>query len=643
MTAVVAETPPLPDGTTAADQSAKESEGPERRRPWATGVCLLAYAALAVVAFLPAGPLDSNAVPAAVSGNPAGSDPFQMMWFLSWLPFALTHGLNIFHTTQFDYPQGVNLADNTSVPLLSLIGWPVTATLGPVATFNILLRLAFALSAGSMFLVLRRWCSSTIAPFVGGLLYGFGPYMTGQELHLDLIFVPIPPLLLWCADELVRTRRMRRWRLGVLMGVAAAAQMLISPDVLSGCLFIAICAGIVLAAVHRHLLRERLAYIAGTVSVATVVFLVLCGYLIFEMVAGPDHLIGAVIPPSALQGLHADLVGTLVPTRNQLLIPHSVARFGDGFVASNLSENGSYLGLPLVLVLVVIAWRLRRDPLVRVVTWLAVGSLILSLGPTLSIFNKNTHIPLPETVFAHLPLLDNTIPARYALYVSLFVAVLLAIGVDRLWLGPAAHRPPAALWRRLGRVGRDTPAARRARVGVVAAIAVLSLLPNLPFSSRAVPWPAALTRSIRTLVPAGSVILAYPYPTPLRPEAMLWEAQAGMDYHLLGGYANVQFGHFGHRWPELLSPPYVQEVLGYTATGDHWPSPGPVGTAGISDLYVFLARYSVGAVVFWAGPDNHAAAYTYLVRALGLPTERAPKVAVWLPVNGHWPSSRRRP
>ncbi|MFZ0171408.1 MAG: hypothetical protein WAL04_06970, partial [Acidimicrobiales bacterium] len=70
---------------------------------------------------------------------------------------------------------------------------------------------------------------------MGGLLYAFGPYTVGQALHLDLAFVPIPPLLVWCADELVRTRRMRMWRLGLLIGAAGAAEMLISPDVLSGC------------------------------------------------------------------------------------------------------------------------------------------------------------------------------------------------------------------------------------------------------------------------------------------------------------------------------------------------------------------------------------------------------------------------
>ncbi len=570
-----------------------------------------------------------------------------MIWFLSWLPFALTHGLSIFHTNLFDYPQGVNLADNTSVPLLSLLGWPVTATLGPVATFNLLLRLAFGLSATSMFLVLRRWCSGLLAPFLGGLLYGFGPYMTGQELHLDLVFVPLPPLLLWCTDELVRTQKMRPLRLGVAIGLVAGCQLLISPDVLSGC---AVLAGVALvggAVVHRLHGRgwrdwtDRLRYIVRTAVPALVVFLLLCGYLIVEMVAGPDHVVGAVIPPSALQGLHADLLGALEPTRNQLLWPRALSRFGDGLVAGNLSENGSFLGLPLVLLLLVIARRLRRDPVVRAATWLAVASYVLSLGPSLSIANRGTHIPLPEAVFAHVPLLDNTIPARYALYVLLFSTVLLAVGVDRLWCRGGAARPLPERWRRLlGILGRDTLSARRARLGIVAGIAVLSLVPAIPFPSKGLPWPRELTRSVRRVVPPGDVILAYPYPTPLRPQALTWVALAGMDYRLLGGYANIDFDHSGHRWPPLLAPPYVQELLGYTRVGDHWPAPAPGGPAQEQELYVFLARYSVGAVVYWAGGDNSAVVFQFLERALGPPAtdSLSRDIAIWLPAKGHWPA-----
>ncbi|HQU26878.1 MAG TPA: hypothetical protein PLS29_07615, partial [Acidimicrobiales bacterium] len=65
----------------------------------------------------------------------------------------------------------------------------MTSTLGPVAALNVLLRLAFATSAGAMFLVLRTWCRPWIA-FIGGLFFGFGPYMVAQITHLNLIFTP---------------------------------------------------------------------------------------------------------------------------------------------------------------------------------------------------------------------------------------------------------------------------------------------------------------------------------------------------------------------------------------------------------------------------------------------------------------------
>ena len=78
---------------------------------------------------------------------------------------------DIFHTNYLDYPLGVDLANGTSVPLLGVLASPITFTLGPVAAFNILLRVAFASSAGSMFLVLRNWSRTSIA-FAGGLVFG---------------------------------------------------------------------------------------------------------------------------------------------------------------------------------------------------------------------------------------------------------------------------------------------------------------------------------------------------------------------------------------------------------------------------------------------------------------------------------------
>ena len=53
-------------------------------------------------------------------------DNFQTMWFLNWVPYAIGHGLNPFHSSLVNVPFGVNLLDQTSVLLLGLLLAPVT-------------------------------------------------------------------------------------------------------------------------------------------------------------------------------------------------------------------------------------------------------------------------------------------------------------------------------------------------------------------------------------------------------------------------------------------------------------------------------------------------------------------------------------
>src|ERR1700722_2118873 len=418
---------------------AERSDGVSRDRPnvrnWhPTAWCIGTYAALSILVFLPIGPFDARHLPLAGSGNPAGTDPFQMTWFFSYVPYALTHGQSIFHTNFIDYPTGVNLADNTSVPLLGILGWPITATLGPIAAFNFLVRLSFALSGISMFLVLRRWCKSWQAPLIGGFLYAVGPYMASQELLLDLIFVPIPPLLVLCGDELIRRQRIRPWLLGLVIGVLAAVQYLVSPDVLSGCVAIAGIVAVGLGIKFRKLLMERIAYMSKAVVAALGSFVLLAGYPVYEMLLGPGRISGPVVQVSLLQAARADLFGVVAPTSNQMVVPPFISFIGDYFVGGNLSENGTYLGVPLLIVLVVIARKLKRDPMVMTMLFAGFSAWVLSLGGHLAIGTWPSPIPLPGDLIAHLPLFDSTIPARYALYVVLAASIVVAIGFERIWL-----------------------------------------------------------------------------------------------------------------------------------------------------------------------------------------------------------------
>ena len=122
-------------------------------------------------------------------------DPSLFDSFIEWPAYAIAHGLNPFHTTALHYPGGVNLLANTSVLAIGVVLAPITWLFGPIATLNVALTLAPAISALSMFVLLRRWVSWTPAAFIGGLFYGFSPFILValSWAHLMLGMAAIPP------------------------------------------------------------------------------------------------------------------------------------------------------------------------------------------------------------------------------------------------------------------------------------------------------------------------------------------------------------------------------------------------------------------------------------------------------------------
>lgn len=94
--------------------------------------------------------------------------------------------------------------DNTTMPLLGIVGFPITLLFGSIATHNVLIDLAIFASTLSFFAMARRFVTWWPAAFVGGLAYGFSPFTAATgNAHLFLLFrrheskrpgpVPRPP------------------------------------------------------------------------------------------------------------------------------------------------------------------------------------------------------------------------------------------------------------------------------------------------------------------------------------------------------------------------------------------------------------------------------------------------------------------
>jgi hypothetical protein len=89
----------------------------------------------------------------------------------------ITTGHIGYWTDAINYPHGVNILDNASDLFIGFLAFPLTATIGPVATFDVLLRIVIVGSFCGMCLALRMVGISRFAALVGSVFYASSPFI----------------------------------------------------------------------------------------------------------------------------------------------------------------------------------------------------------------------------------------------------------------------------------------------------------------------------------------------------------------------------------------------------------------------------------------------------------------------------------
>lgn len=438
-----------------------------------------------------------------------GGDPATDAWFLAWVPYALTHGHDPLITDWGNYPGGVNAITGIGMPLLGVVGAPVTWAFGAFATTTLFFTLAFPLSAIAGYAFAREWVSWRPAAFVAGLLYGFSPYLVAHGAsHLNLVFVPLPPLIFLALTRIVRGAPWLCW--GLLLGGLCVAQFLISAEVLAstvitGAIGLAIASAVSWPCPARQRWLDAARALASALAVAAVCL----GYPVWLMLAGPAHLTRPVQNTSLYRG---NLLAPVIPDSSMYFRTAGSARLADTF-SGGTSENGLYLGLPLLVVLAVGAVVLWRRPAMRVAGLVTVAAFVLSLGSRLTAGHHLVRaVPLPAAIFDHIPLLDNTIAARYSLYVMLGAALMLSLILE-------AATAVASQW-----------------CAALAVVALLPLLPSWPYWLHVTQPPPYFSSAVaRDRIPAGSVAVTYPFPSSSDGYPMTWQVAVGLRYKSPGG------------------------------------------------------------------------------------------------------------
>jgi len=597
------------------------------RRPIALlAVAIGAYAVLAVIAYWPVMPLDANKLP-IVLGAGAG-DPAQMSWFLAWTPFALGHGHNPFFTNYIDFPLGVNLASNTSVPLLGLLAAPVTFALGPIASFNLLMRIALAGSATSMFLVSRRWAKWWPAAFAAGLLYGFGSYMAFESsVHLDLAFMAIPPVLLWCLDELFVARTRSPVKVGILLGLLCAAQLLIDPEILAYCGIMAVVGLAFLALTHLGEVVTRVRVAAAGLLSACACFGAVAGYPIWYFLAGPRRIPHGIQPAGTIAGFHVDLLRPVLAS-----IP-------------KLTDASGYLGVPLLVGLVALVLWWRRLGVIKFAAACACTAFVLSLGPHLTADGHNLGIWLPEALFEHVPVLADLEPVRMTGIEILFLALILAVGLDRTRSFILEHarvartpsgRPGEPRARRVGSRIRSDASLQTLGVLALLVVALVPVLDQLPVASEHPVTAPGLSASLARSVPDGGVVLAFPYPRAHEDEPMLWQAVDEMSFRLVGGYALVPSTTGHGRYYVAQGPDLARLSSLLDAAGS---APGVSLASACHSLGAVVRAYGADALVLRTRTGAiRTRATGLLTKLLGPPTVSFKAGVAWYDLPGRRPT-----
>lgn len=523
--------PPAMEEATAVEGGA--GPGPVPARPFRNVVVAAgAYLVLAVVLWWHV--WSSHPTSTATCGC---GDSSLFTWFLAWPAYAISHGLNPLYSTAMFHPTGVNLLANTGEVGIGVVLAPVTWLFGPVATFNVALTLSPVLSAMGMFVLLRRWVTWVPAAFLGGLLYGFSPFVliSLTDGHLMLGMAVIPPLVVARLDEMLFAQRHGPVAAGVVLGLLLAVQLFIGTEVLT-ILVIAGAAGLVLVFLyglgHRQARQRRVRHSVVALSAAAVTSVALLSYPAWFALAGPAHLSGAVWGPgSVISYGGTNLKDYLLPAAASPATTALGQRLG-GYQGPTLS--GQYIGIALAAVLIVGVVVFRRDR--RLWFFGAIGAIAVPLSLGLQ-FHRWT----PWRLFVRLPLMENVIPSRFLIVTYLAVAVMLGLIVDHTrsavdrQRAAALHaaRPPVPGPRRRERAGPGGLAGV-----IVAAVALVPIAtyyaPGIPLAAR----PVVVPTWFRTVAPqlgGHQVVLAFPVPFALLQSAMTWQAEAGMHYAMVGG------------------------------------------------------------------------------------------------------------
>ena len=413
-------------------------------------------------------------------------DPSFSLWALKWWPYAISHGLNPFVTDKWWAPFGVNLTWTTSSPSIALLTWPVTFTLSPIASWHFITVLSLTFSSSGVYLLVRELGVKKSFSIFSSLIFFFSPYVWGQLMgHLFLSTIFPVPLLIYITILKLKGKIGQKLYL-FLTTLLLSLQFGIFIEIFATLIFfsfIVLTLSYFLFPEYRKTLKNLGLSILISIFITAVLWSPYLYYMLTDFNSARHHHTSYLW---FIREHSIDPLNLIIPSKLNLLLGSLFKNISANFT-SNPSEQGGYLGIPIVLIIFWAYIELTRKNRIFKILLLSFGViLILSMGPSLNILHKS-YFPLPQVIIANIPLIKRALPARFTLYSSLLASIIVA-----LWL--------------------EKSAANRYLKYLMALLSVLFLLPDLRwYKGIKIEYPDFIKKGLyKKEIPEGANIILFP-------------------------------------------------------------------------------------------------------------------------------------
>ncbi|WP_030199434.1 dolichyl-phosphate beta-glucosyltransferase [Streptomyces sp. NRRL S-87] len=531
----------------------------------------------------------------------AGQDQNQWEWFFAVTADNVSHLRNPLFSDLQGMPDGVNLMANTVMLGLSVPLTPVNLALGPAVTWALVLTLGLAGTALAWFWLIRRWLVGSRWPAaLGGALAAFAPPMVSHaNAHPNFCVLFMIPLIVDRALRLCAPGHARRpVRDGVLLGLFSAYQVFLGeePFLLAavGMLLFAVSYAVVAPAAARAAVRP----LAKGLGIAALVAVPIVAFPLWWQFFGP-------------QSYHSVLHGDAAGNSPRAFVEYAQrSLFGDEAqadkLALNRTEQNAFYGWPLLALCAGIAFRQWRRPAVKALTATAAVAAWLSLGQRIGIPGTDLVVPGPWRLLAHQPLFESVIEGRVGMVCAAPLAMLVAVGADRIRTFPVPRERTLAL--------------------LVVAAALLPIVPTpFPVRDRA-PVPQFIADGTwRRYLPADRTLVPIPVPDPGAADALHWQVEAGLGFKMPGGYFNGPWG------PERTgiygaTPRWTSNLLSDVRGGKEPPT---IGKEWRDQARRDLRWWEAGLLVLPQDQERAQVLRDTVTKLVGRPPERVTDVWIW--------------